>query len=103
MIVDNNAERIILLDEQGEILTEEQLTALLIFLGLKIFQPGDSSGPGDRATFYRGVSQGISWKGNPDQGQSPFIDGKDSAREAFSGFGRARVPIIPNLMRFFAW
>jgi mannose-1-phosphate guanylyltransferase/phosphomannomutase len=35
VIVDNNAERLILLDDHGEILKEEQLTALLSFLVLK--------------------------------------------------------------------
>jgi mannose-1-phosphate guanylyltransferase/phosphomannomutase len=35
VIVDNNAERLILLDNHGEILKEEQLTALLSFLVLK--------------------------------------------------------------------
>jgi mannose-1-phosphate guanylyltransferase / phosphomannomutase len=35
VIVDNNAERLILVDERGEILKEEQLTALLSFLVLK--------------------------------------------------------------------
>jgi mannose-1-phosphate guanylyltransferase/phosphomannomutase len=35
VIVDNNAERLILLDNQGEMLKEEQLTALLSFLVLK--------------------------------------------------------------------
>ncbi|MGE5582767.1 MAG: sugar phosphate nucleotidyltransferase [Bacillota bacterium] len=35
VVVDNNAERLILLDEKGELLKEEQLTALLSFLTLK--------------------------------------------------------------------
>lgn len=38
VIVDNNAERLILLDENGEILKEEQLISLLSFLALK-YQP----------------------------------------------------------------